>query len=322
MKKVRMLGNLVCNIVAVLGFTPVESLVLVVIRAGGLDAVMRVDLCDAVADGAAGRLAELVACQDADADGAVAVIVSEEGVMRSACSEQLRGMVCEAASELERRGSQLFEVIVVDRIAAGGRWFCLDDSATGGVLDDPASSVLAAAVVAEGRRMFGCRAELEELVAVDNARLAAVAPLVGEAEPVEDVVAAVRLAVDAMRQTASGGQLPDVVLAGVGWSLGDVRVRDALFNMGGLEEMMAAEQLWTRLARVLPAPFRAEALTLLAMSCFLRGEGPVAGIALEAALAENPEHRMAGMLDTALQSGMRPEQLRGLIAGIRPAVSV
>lgn len=320
MKKVRMLGSLVCNLVAVLGFTPVESLVLVVIREGALDAVMRVDLRDAVAEGAAGRLAELVARQDAD--GVVAVIVSEEGVMRSACSEQLRAMVSDAASELERRGSQLFEVVVVDRIVAGGRWFCLDDSATAGVLDDPASSVLAAVVVAEGRRMFGSRAELEELVAVDNVRVAAVAPLVGEAGPVEDVVAAVRSAVDAMRRMASGGQVPDVVLAEVGLSLGDVRVRDALFNMGGIDEMVAAELLWTRLARVLPSPFRAEALTLLAMSAYLRGEGPVANIALEAALADNPQHRMAGMLDTALQSGMRPEQLRGLIAGIRPAVSV
>ena len=37
-----------------------------------------------------------------------------------------------------------------------------------------------------------------------------------------------------------------------------------------------------------------------------------AGLSLEAALRSDPEHRMAGMLDTALQSGMRPEQIREL----------
>jgi hypothetical protein len=38
--------------------------------------------------------------------------------------------------------------------------------------------------------------------------------------------------------------------------------------------------------------------------------------------AENPTHRMAGMLDHALQNGVRPEEIRGLLAGLPPAVSV
>jgi hypothetical protein len=51
---------------------------------------------------------------------------------------------------------------------------------------------------------------------------------------------------------------------------------------------------------------------LLAFSAYARGDGPLAGLALEAALSADPNHRMAGMLDTALQSGMRPEQIREL----------
>jgi hypothetical protein len=73
---------------------------------------------------------------------------------------------------------------------------------------------------------------------------------------------------------------------------------------------------------VLPQPFRAEALTLTAFSAFTRGEGPLAGVALEAVQAENPTHRMAGLLDHALQNGVRPEAIRGLLAGLPPAVSV
>ena len=74
----------------------------------------------------------------------------------------------------------------------------------------------------------------------------------------------------------------------------------------------AAEALWAVLARTLPDPWRVEALVLLAFSAYARGDGPLAGLSLEAALRSDPDHRMAGMLDTALQSGMRPEQIREL----------
>ena len=55
-------------------------------------------------------------------------------------------------------------------------------------------------------------------------------------------------------------------------------------------------------------------MVLLAFSAYARGDGPLAGVSLEAALRCDPSHRMAGMLDTALQSGMRPEQIRELAA--------
>lgn len=66
------------------------------------------------------------------------------------------------------------------------------------------------------------------------------------------------------------------------------------------------------LARSLPDPWRVEALVLLAFSAYARGDGPLAGISLDQALRGDPMHRMAGMLDQALQSGMRPEQIREL----------
>ena len=84
------------------------------------------------------------------------------------------------------------------------------------------------------------------------------------------------------------------------------RVRRILLGV----DAAAAESLWAVLARVLPEPWRVEALVLLAFSAYARGDGPLAGLSLEAALRSSPDHRMAGMLDTALQSGMRPEQSR------------
>ncbi len=318
MHKVRELGDVVRNIAAMLGFAPVESLVLVLVSAGALHSVMRLDLRDAMGSGAAVQLADLVARQNAD--GVVAVVVSEEGATCPSCGEQLRALVDDVASELGRRGDQLLDAVMVDRITAGGRWSCIDRCGVSGVLDDPASSVMAAAAVVGGRRMYGSRAELAATVAVDAERVAALAPLLGAGGAVESVAGSVRAAVDAMRRMAGGAVLSDVELAGVATSLVDKRVRDALFNVG--DETAAAESLWMLLARVLPTPFRAEALTLLAFSSYLRGEGPLAGVALEAALADDPAHRMAGMLDVALQSGMAPDKLRSLIAGIPSAVTV
>ena len=73
----------------------------------------------------------------------------------------------------------------------------------------------------------------------------------------------------------------------------------------------SAESLWVQLSQTLPEPWRVEALVLLAFSAYARGDGPLAGISLDAALRCGP-HRMAGMLDQALQAGMRPDQIREL----------
>jgi hypothetical protein len=78
--------------------------------------------------------------------------------------------------------------------------------------------------------------------------------------------------------------------------------------------------LWALLSRTLPQPWRVEALVLLAFSAYARGDGPLAGVSLEAALRCEPGHRMAGMLDTALQSGLRPDDIRDLaVTGYRLA---
>ena len=65
---------------------------------------------------------------------------------------------------------------------------------------------------------------------------------------------------------AAGAALSDTELAGVGASLADRAVRDVLFTAAASDVAAEAEALWTVLARVLPRPWRAEALALLAVS--------------------------------------------------------
>jgi alkylhydroperoxidase/carboxymuconolactone decarboxylase family protein YurZ len=109
------------------------------------------------------------------------------------------------------------------------------------------------------------------------------------------------------------GLLPsDADMARLAYGLTDPQVRDTLYALAVGAEADAAESLWVTLSRSLPEPWRVEALVQVAFSAYARGDGPLAGVALEAALQCNPDHRMAGMLDQALQSGMRPDQIREL----------
>jgi Domain of unknown function (DUF4192) len=181
--------------------------------------------------------------------------------------------------------------------------------------------------VLDGRRLYARRAELQEVIEVaDPARTDALAEVVGGCKPApgerpdEAARADVEAAIAAAARVADAAELGDDELARLAWALTDLRVRDTLYALAVGENAGQAESLWAVLSRTLPAPWRVEALVLLAFSAYARGDGPLAGVSLEAALRGDPTHRMAGMLDTALQSGLRPERIRDLaITGYRLA---
>jgi hypothetical protein len=166
----------------------------------------------------------------------------------------------------------------------------------------------------DGRRLYARRAELQEVIAVaDPARSATLS--IGPADPDrpdEEARRDVEAAIAAAARVADGERLTDDTVEALACALTDVRVRDTLYALAVGDSADQAELLWAELSRALPEPWRAEALALLAFSAYARGDGPLAGVALEAALRCDPSHRMAGMLDTALQSGMRPEKIREL----------
>ena len=114
-----------------LGFTPVESVVLVLVRGGVLDCLMRADLAEAMRADGPERLADLVARNSAD--GVVAVVVSAEGASCPMCGSQFRALVGDVSAALKRRGGQLFDAVMVERVEAGGRWSCIDNCGVAGV---------------------------------------------------------------------------------------------------------------------------------------------------------------------------------------------
>src|SRR6202044_1127194 len=267
-------GAVIAALPAVLGFVPEKSLVLLSIDGGELGSVMRVDLSDALAD-QIGHLAEVAAA--AGPEAAIAVIVDDDGAGCPMCNEQYRDLCSTLTGELSRHNIALWAAHVVDRVALGGRWHCVDGCGSSGVVDDPSASPLAAAAVLEGRRLYPRRADLQAVVAVeDPAHSAALAGVLTRqavtraeahrADPAGCGRRDVESAMAAAARVGGGQSLSDAELAALGCALHDVQVRDTLYALAIGETAGDAETLWASLARTLPVPWRAEALVLLAFS--------------------------------------------------------
>jgi Domain of unknown function (DUF4192) len=315
-------GALIAALPAVLGFVPENSLVLVSLGDGELGSVMRVDLSEGLVDRVE-HLAELAAA--AEPEAAIAVIVDADRAHCPVCNEEYRKLCDALTAALSQHEITLWAAHLVDRIAAGGRWHCVDGCGSSGTVDDPSASPLAAAAVLDGRRLYPRRADLQAVIAVEDPAhstelAAAVRHQASTREVAHRADAAgccrrdVASVLAAAARVADGQPLSDEVLAQLGCSLTDAQLRDMLYALAVGENAGEAESLWAVLARNLPQPWRVEALVLLAFSAYARGDGPLAGVSLEAALRCEPDHRMAGMLDTALHSGLRPEHIRELAA--------
>ncbi|HEY6648281.1 MAG TPA: DUF4192 domain-containing protein [Mycobacterium sp.] len=317
-------GVLIAALPAVLGFVPEKSLVLVTVDRGEMGCVMRVDLSDELPHSLA-HIADVAAA--AKPDSAIAVVIDEDGASCRMCNDEYRELADRLTTALANRGIELLAAHVVDRVAAGGRWHCADGCGNAGTVDDPSASPLAVAAVLDGRRLYARRAELQEVIEVANsARADLLAEIIGDSKPDsaerpdEAARADIEATIAAAARVADAVELDDDELARLAWALTDLRVRDTLYALAVGENAGQAESLWALLSRTLPEPWRVEALVLLAFSAYARGDGPLAGVSLEAALRGDPTHRMAGMLDTALQSGLRPEKIRDLaITGYRLA---
>lgn len=281
---------------------------------------MRADLTATISDGV-DQLAEVTA--NSGADTVVAVIVDADGALCPMCNDEHRQLCAALQAALEDNGVALHAAHVVDRVEAGGNWHCVDGCGQRGAVEDPIASPVAAAAVLDGRRLYARRADLTAVVEVaDPARSAALSNRIVAAsarreeawksDPTGCGRRDVEAAVAAAARVSEGNALGDDEFAILACGITDVVVRDTLYALAVGPVAGQAETLWAMLSRELPEPWRVEALVLLAFSAYARGDGPLAGVSLEAALSVDPGHRMAQMLDTALQSGMRPQQIREL----------
>lgn len=227
-------GTLIAALPAVLGFVPVQSLVLVTVDDGALGCVMRVDLSPDMA----ARIDHLArVASAAEPHTAIAVFVDENGADCQQCNDEFRELAGLLADRLAAGGIELLGAHVVDRVEAGGNWHCADGCGSHGVVEDPSASPLAVAAVLDGRRLYRRREELQQIVEAD--------PLRGErlAQVIDDLPDApstrgrtrargdVEAAIAAAGRFADGRPPADGEIARIAVALTDPQVRDTLYAL-------------------------------------------------------------------------------------------
>jgi hypothetical protein len=119
---------------------------------------------------------------------------------------------------------------------------------------------------------------------------------------------AVRSAIGVYRR---GGQITDHdQLAWLSVTIADLRVRDDAWARMGPRHRAEHQRLWTDVVRHACQPYVPAPASLLAFTAWQSGDGALANVAIERALAADPEYSMAHLLEQALDAGLPPSAAR------------
>ncbi|MEQ0564587.1 DUF4192 domain-containing protein [Amycolatopsis sp. NEAU-NG30] len=299
-----------------LGFRPGKSVVALGHRIPGdrLGLVLRADI-PRREDRA--RQAQALAPRMAAGTHVGVTLVVVGGRRRSGSPPPHAGLVTKLTDALGDFALPVFHALWTPRITAGAPWACYTEPDCGGELPDPRATVAAAAATADGLVVFDSRESLAALLAPRSPealtrRAALLAQAPSPPSPAE-AASAVRAAFD--RQLRGEGPPTDEQAVELATALTLPEVRDVCLAMAvppGTAAAREAERLWLTLVRELPAPERAEPAALLGYAAYMRGNGAFAGMALDNALAADPGHLLATLLQQVLNRGTPPEVLRGL----------
>ncbi|MGW4590960.1 DUF4192 domain-containing protein [Amycolatopsis thermoflava] len=195
---------------------------------------------------------------------------------------------------------------VADRTAVGG-------VPPGGFGEVASDGLAAAGSSEEAKRAAAGSSAVDSHVEAERAAEDRAAPdWFGEAQSAEHL-AVVRAAL--ARAVAGDFDLSDEDVVSLAMALSDLTVRDRCLTTAdppGEPPATAAERLWLELVRRTPMPERAEPAVLLGYSAYRRGDGVLAALAFDNALAAHPGHRLAELLRICLSHQLPPETLRRL----------
>jgi Domain of unknown function (DUF4192) len=317
-------AELIAAVPHLLGFYPRDSVVLLALHGKKLGLTLRADLVD---NAQAPLLAEQLLLPIARQRPTGVALVVIGGDLTPDGDPPYRALVDVLDDMLTGAGLPLVHAAWTAQTVDGAPWRCYDDPRCAGTVSDPAASPLAAATVAAGAVTFSSREELVALLdGEDPAALQRRAMLLDTADaehPMSSRLIARRFArLEELHQAATAGDvvLSDNIVAEVTSALCDHRVRDACLPWCTGPDAVVAERLWLALVRATPAPERAEPAALLALTAYLRGDGALASVALDAALQACPEHSLSGLLRAAMDGGLPPEVLRRVAADAAAAL--
>ncbi len=317
-------GDLIAAVPAMVGFIPERSLVLLAFDASGtrIGVTMRHDL-DLDSDGIATEAMEVMIahlceiCLRDNTSGVLAVVIDDRFEIDAPCWDHLFALI---DSGLEDVG--LYTGFVVADMALGQpwltRWGAMGTHGDRGILDDPRSSAMAVAhAVTTGRVVLRSRSEMVDSTArtthcadpsctyaVDS-RTKAAAAGVDDSELLRRVLDAVLHGLDT--------HVDCVQLRVLEAAIRRPPVRDALLALAVSDVSDAAEAVWAELTRRLRGGGRACAATLLGHLHYVRGDGAMAGVALDCALDSDAGYSLAALLDRSLRAGLRPSTLEELL---------
>jgi Domain of unknown function (DUF4192) len=322
-------GDLLDALPRMLGYVPTDSVVLVALRPprGRVALTMRVDLPVRPHEASCARLLAGHAHR-AGATSAVLVIYDDRpapGVTRWRGGSLTR----EVRAALRQRGGLVLTDAVVVRERRWRSLLCTDERCCpveGQPLrDDSRPSAAAVALVTEGATSLPNRAALVASIAgpsgpaaAELARLQAAAAddLATRMEAGERVLA-VRAETVALFRTAldefERGEPPsDEAAARLLAGLADIGARDVVLGWAGDEDTDQLLALLLGLAPRAVDPLEAPVLTALAWVAYARGDGTLANIAIERALASDPDYTMARLVASGLEAGLHPKHVRAV----------
>ena len=312
-------GEIVAVLPSLCGFPPQESLVLLSLRGPRrrLGLTARVDL-----PGPSGERGLAALCADRMAgDGASVVVVT-------VLSERGRrdGLVAAVRDSLADRGVGVLEALHV----AGDRWTsytcsaaCCPAEGTPVPAAPPVLGLVQAEQVATGRVVLPSRDDLGQSHAPPSLLAAAAAEqrleqaaqawLRSRAE--HGVVAARRSTLEhaqaLLDRVAAGAPVGAADAAVLTVGLADLQARDGVATL-----ILTREQellsLLLQVARQVGPPDDAPVCTLLAWTAYARGDGALANVALDRALAGCPDYSLALLLRSCLDGGVHPDEIRSL----------
>src|SRR3984957_2010663 len=119
-----------------------------------------------------------------------------------------------------------------------------------------------------------------------------------------------RMIADPIRRYRAGQPIGPEPAAWLAVALRELRVRDDAWARMLPEYNAEHTRLWTELTRLAPPGYVAAPASLLAFVAWPAGDGALANIALDRALADDKRYSMARLLRRALDSGAAPSVAR------------
>jgi hypothetical protein len=307
-----------------LGFHPSRSMVVVGLdaRRGRIVLAFRYDLPDPPDDAASRDIAEHAAAVLRKRRIRTAIAAGYgEGALVTPVAEQLR-------AGLRGAGIAMRDLL---RVEDGRYWsyVCTDPGCCppDGVPFDAGSHPAAAALTAAGMQARPDRASLAgSLAPLSGEAAQSMREATGRAESrgaelmasssppgsmwlvVESGREAVRAAISIYRH---GGQITDHdQLAWLTVTIADLRVRDDAWARMDPRHRADHLRLWTDLVRHAASRYVPAPASLLAFTAWQSGHGALANVAIERALAADPEYSMAHLIGQALDAGLPPSAAR------------